>query len=264
MAWTTPSSPNLPDFLQFIQNSMMIPPAALLTSLAPPAQPVLTASGSGGSLPSGTVYVKTTYVSVFGETTPSAEASVAVTGPDGQVSVASPAAVQQGVVPSYNVYAASATGAEVLQNTTPVAIGTPLAITSLAAGTAAPPAENTAASPWPQYALNRALDLVVMVPGVAGLEYTVATYMCAAHILMQITPDQPNQSYFGKAREKLDLLEPISGVVQASTDEGTSVSLLVPESLKNLTIGDLEFTRTPWGRQYLAYAQDFGAICGLS
>jgi hypothetical protein len=56
----------------------------------------------------------------------------------------------------------------------------------------------------------------------------------------------------------------VPGVVQASADQGTSSTLLVPEFFKNLTIGDLNFLLTPWGREYLAYAQDFGDLWGMS
>lgn len=111
-------------------------------NVAPPAAPTLTANSTGGSLPSETVYVKLTYVSAGGETTPSAEASVAVTGSTGQAVVTSPAASTGAT--GYNVYAANATGAEVKQNTSPIAIGTNYDINSLATGTASPPATNTA------------------------------------------------------------------------------------------------------------------------
>lgn len=113
-------------------------------SLAPPLAPTLTANTTGGSLPTETVYVKVTLVSSDGETTPSPEVSVAITGSTGQVVVTSPP-TQTGAT-GYNVYAANATGAEVLQNGgTPVSIGTNYDINSLTTGTAAPPSANTAA-----------------------------------------------------------------------------------------------------------------------
>lgn len=111
--------------------------------LAPPVAATLTANTSGGSLPTETVYVRLTYVSADGETTGSPEAAVAVTGSTGQVVVTSP--VTQNGATGYNVYAANATGAEVLQNGgTPVSVGTNYTINSLTTGTAAVPASNTA------------------------------------------------------------------------------------------------------------------------
>lgn len=262
MPFSNPNAPNLPDFLLFLTQAMQIPAAALPTIITAPPLPALTAGTSGGSLPTGTVYAETTYVSLYGETTASPQASVAVTGPTGQVVVASPAA--QAGVTGYNVYAADAAGAEVLQNTSPIAIGTPYDIDALATGTAAPPASNTAASPWPGYAFNRALDIVLYVPTVAGLEYTMACYNCAGHILLRITPDQPGQTYFTTARKNFGLLSFVAGVISSSSDQGTSESLRVPESFGNLTVGDLGFLKTPWGQEYISYAQDFGQISGLT
>lgn len=110
---------------------------------APSSAPTLTANSSGGSLATGTVYVKVTYVSAGGETTPSPEQSVAVTGPSGQVVVTSPGA-ETGAI-GYKVYAATTAGSEVVQNSgNSIAIGTNYNINSLATGTAAPLSSNTA------------------------------------------------------------------------------------------------------------------------
>ncbi len=260
MAWANPSAPNLPDFTQFVQNYMSIPAAALPANVTAPVIPALTA-GSGGSLPSGTVYVRTTYVSGYGETTPSPEASAVVTGPSGQVAVASPAA--QTAVTGYNVYAADATGLETLQNASPVAIGTAYLLTALATG-AALPAVNTASSPWPAYALNQALALVLMIPTVAGLDYTLAVYNCAGHILLGIAPDMPGQGFFVQQRENFNLLAASPGVIASSSDQATANSFATPDVMTKMTVGDLYFFRTPYGRAFLAFSQDFGAIAGLS
>lgn len=103
---------------------------------AAPAAPGLTANTSGGSLGSETVYVKTAYVSYGVPGVASAEASIAVTGPSGQVVVTSPPAVAGSAY--YNVYAATTSGSEVLQNAVPIALGTNYDINTLASGTAAP------------------------------------------------------------------------------------------------------------------------------
>jgi hypothetical protein len=114
------------------------------TNIAAPAvAPALSANSSGGSLATGTVYVKVTYVSAGGETTPSPEQSVAVTGPSGQVVVTAPAS-ETGAI-GYKVYAATTAGSEVVQNSgNSIAIGTNYTINTLATGTAAPPSTNTA------------------------------------------------------------------------------------------------------------------------
>ena len=115
---------------------------AQLTLIARPTTLTLTAFASGGALATGTIYVEITYLGNGGETVGSTEASVSVTGPTGEVVVQSPGAATNAT--GYNVYAASASGYEMLQNTSPVAIGTNYTIASLATGTATPPASNTA------------------------------------------------------------------------------------------------------------------------
>lgn len=129
---------------------------------------------------------------------------------------------------------------------------------------AVPASALPAGSPWPGYAFNRAINQVLQVAGVPGLEYTLAVYNCAGHMLISITPDQTGQEFFANARTSYGINAPSSGVVVSSADQGTSMSVAVPEGLANLMIGDLAFYRTPWGRAYLAYTQNFGAIWGLT
>ena len=66
-----------------------------------PAVPVLTPSSAGGSLASGTYYVKVSVVDAFGERLYASETSVAVTGPNGSIGVSW--APMTGAI-SYNVY----------------------------------------------------------------------------------------------------------------------------------------------------------------
>lgn len=117
-------------------------------------------------------------------------------------------------------------------------------------------------SPFIGYALDRAIGLVISVIG--GIDYTLAVYNCAGHIQYQITPDQVGRDYFRVKRQEFGLLKPSFGVVQSTSDQSTSASLAVPDALQQLTIGDLGFMKTPWGREYLSYQQDFGGIWGLS
>src|SRR5438132_2566515 len=79
-----------------------------------PGTPVLLASTTGGTLATGTYYYQVTALDGLNETTPSAEASVAVTGPTGSVSVTwqgSWLTYVQGVV-HYKVYRGTSSGAE--------------------------------------------------------------------------------------------------------------------------------------------------------
>jgi|SRR6185312_7820034 len=119
-------------------------------------------------------------------------------------------------------------------------------------------------SPYFGYAFNQAMGLVLSIPTVGGIDYTLAVYNCGGHILIRITPDQTGRDFFIQARETYALLKPVSGVVNSSSDNGTSFSSSVSDALEQLTISDLQFFKTPWGREYLAFAQDFGGIWGLS
>lgn len=119
-------------------------------------------------------------------------------------------------------------------------------------------------SPYYGYAFNQAIATVLSVPSCGGIDYTLAVYNCGGHILLRITPDQPQRTFFQDTRGKYAMLQPSVGVVQSASDDGTANTIAVPKALQELTIGDLGFMKTPWGREYLSYAQDFGGIWGLT
>jgi hypothetical protein len=120
-------------------NSNAIPAAGF----SAPAAPSLSQS-SGGSLGATTIYTKITYLTAAGETLPSSEASLAVSASH-LLNVASPSAPSPASATGWNVYAASTSGAEKLQNNTPIAIGTGWVepTSGLVTGTASPPSSNT-------------------------------------------------------------------------------------------------------------------------
>ena len=104
-------------------------------------------------------------------------------------------------------------------------------------------------------------------PNPLGILYTLAVYNLATAILFQITPDQDGQTYFTNARspQGYNLISPAFGLVTSASDQGTSGALTAPDWVKNLTVGQMELFRTPWGRAYLAYAQSYGpSIVGLT
>lgn len=111
-------------------------------ALAPPPAPAL-AQTAGGALPAATYYAVTTYLNVLGETTPSAEASLAVTAGSLLV-IASPTVA--GNATGYNIYVGTAPGAERLQNPSPMPIGQNWTLPAAGVSTtgAAPPPQNTA------------------------------------------------------------------------------------------------------------------------
>lgn len=95
--------------------------------------------------------------------------------------------------------------------------------------------------------------------------YDLAVYNLAGSNLINYAQDQPGKNFFEALRAKLNITGFVSGVVQGSSDEGTSVSLVVQEAAKYFTLSDLSNLKDPWGRRYLELAQSFGpATWGIS
>jgi hypothetical protein len=131
-------------------------------------------------------------------------------------------------------------------------------------------------SPWPGYAFTQAMALTLSGQGaIPGIMYSLAVYNCATALLFLITPDQPNQTYFADARSSetstnfpnggFGLLSPLTGLVVSTSDENTSTTLTAPTWAAGMTVDDLGFYQTIWGRYYLAYIQKFGpTVWGLT
>lgn len=94
--------------------------------------------------------------------------------------------------------------------------------------------------------------------------YTLAVYNLAADRLITYAPDIPKQSYFKDMRDKLKLTSISVGVPSQASDQGTAIGILNPEQLKFLTLRDLQYMKTPYGREYLGIAQVVGPIWGLT
>jgi hypothetical protein len=137
-------------------------------TLNPPAAPVLS-SVAGGILPATTYYVVITYLNTIGETVGSAEASIAIAA-NNLPQVASPASPYGDAV-SYNVYMGLTSGSEQLQNSSPVALGTPFTLSQygiVTIGTPTPPPPplvNTAA-------VDVVNDQVITVATATGTQFT--------------------------------------------------------------------------------------------
>jgi hypothetical protein len=133
-------------------------------------------------------------------------------------------------------------------------------------------------SPVPGYAFNFALTTVNPALQIAcgptpnaWSAYTVAVYNLAADILINWAQDPQDEpayknelQYFAWLRDSYGINQFVAGVIQSSSDEGTSQSMVVPDQFKGLTIGQLTNLRTPYGRQFLSISQSFGTLWGLS
>lgn len=103
------------------------------------------------------------------------------------------------------------------------------------------------------------------------LMYNLAVYNLAgsnvinyAQDPLPIVPYPPNQEppstvgYFGYLRGQWGIYAFVAGVIQSSSDESTSQSMIVQEAAKNFTLANLQNLKDPFGRQYLAIAQSVG------
>lgn len=131
-----------------------------------------------------------------------------------------------------------------------------------------PSADLPAGSPYLAGAFSTALATVnPAIRCVSALLFMEAVYNLAGDFLLNYCPDQADQTFFADARGKegFNLTAFVPGVVSAAADVSTSDGLVVPDFFKNLTMGDLQNLKTPYGRRYLAIAQDYGpTVWGIS
>lgn len=115
------------------------------------------------------------------------------------------------------------------------------------------------------YAYNVAISTVLLEIQIADpLIYMLAVYNLAADNLLNWASDQPGQTFFATARKSYGLNSFVAGVVSSSADNSTADSFQIPTALQGLTLGDLQNLKTPFGRQYLAWAQKYGTLWGIT
>lgn len=115
------------------------------------------------------------------------------------------------------------------------------------------------------FAYSAAVDTVLLQIQIAAPKvYDWAVYNWATDALINWCPDIPPSTFFADARRLYGVNNFIGGIATAAADQATSGSLTVPESLKNLTVGDLASLKTPFGRAYLEIAQKYGSNWGIS
>jgi hypothetical protein len=112
-------------------------------------------------------------------------------------------------------------------------------------------------SPVIGYAFDVAKLIVNRALWAAGT-YTMAVYNLGASQVINFAQDQPGRTFFNDLRKRLGISAFTAGVVSSTSDNGTSESLLTPEFMRGLTMANLQQVKDPYGRQYLAFAQDYG------
>ena len=65
-------------------------------------------------------------------------------------------------------------------------------------------------------------------------------------------------------RAQYNVLSFVAGVVNSTSDEGTSMGLTVPKAFEEYTIANLQNLKTPYGRAYLSISQSYGTLWGLT
>ena len=94
--------------------------------------------------------------------------------------------------------------------------------------------------------------------------YATAVYNLAGDMLINFAQDTPPSTFFADMRASFGCNSFVSGVINSTSDEGTSESMTVPEAFTQLTISQLQNLKTPYGRIYLGIAQSYGSLWGLS
>ena len=120
-------------------------------------------------------------------------------------------------------------------------------------------------SPMIPITLSVAMEIVSLdLAAISSIIYPLAVYNLAGDRLINYTQDQSGQNFFATTRASFNIAGFVAGVVSATSDETTSETILTPDFMKNLTMSDLQYLKTPYGRQYMAFAQDLGTMWGIS
>lgn len=97
--------------------------------------------------------------------------------------------------------------------------------------------------------------------------YAVAVYNLGADTLINYAadiPDSTDPTYWSDLRGTFGINSFTGGVINFSSDQSTSEGIAVSDFLKSLTLADLQNLKTPWGRNYLALAQNIGTLWGIT
>jgi hypothetical protein len=117
-----------------------------------------------------------------------------------------------------------------------------------------------------EYAIEFVNELIYQA---SPILYTQAIYNLGGDFLVNIAQDDstappPYNTYWSNLRQSMQVNNFVPGLINATNDQDTSAAITTPFNLQNLTLGDLQNLKTPWGRMYLSIAQSVGTMWGLT
>ena len=116
-----------------------------------------------------------------------------------------------------------------------------------------------------QWAFNRAMAQALTAPTIVAIEYVLAVYHLATDRFVRLAMDDGLGTFYQTQRVNFGILDFKPGVVMASGDGPTSQTLVVPDYYKTLPMWAQELLKTPWGREYISFAQMYGPyVVGVS
>ena len=116
-----------------------------------------------------------------------------------------------------------------------------------------------------EWAFNRAMAQALCAPAIVAIEYVLAVYNLGVDRFVRLAMDDGQGTFYATQRATFNILDFRPGVVMASGDGPTSQTLVVPDYYKELPMWGQELLKTPWGREYIAYAQMYGPyVVGVS
>lgn len=94
--------------------------------------------------------------------------------------------------------------------------------------------------------------------------WRVLFFNLGGHFLIGQAPDVEGSYFFEGKREEFNFYNTTAGVVSSTSDESTSVSMVVSPAMANLTLGNLEMMKDPYGKKALSILMELGPLWGIS
>jgi hypothetical protein len=124
--------------------------------------------------------------------------------------------------------------------------------------------------PHPEHPIDPPETVMVQSPSI----YAIAVYNFGGHTLVQIAqdpvpplPPPPDNAgtFWSDLRTKLGMNNFAVGIVQSTSDQGTSTSMMIPRAFQDASLMTLMLMKTPWGMMYLSIVGQWGEnVWGLS